>query len=226
MDRAIKIWDWDGVVGKTDDFNEYAFGMILGKMNLPMNEGWYKSHFPGRKLEDAIRHYLLAEGLPETLLPAIAEAKKGFDGEYEAAIEAYEDAIELINRFKLEGHLQAIASGSRRPQIEAGMRKFGIASAFEVVVVSGDYLRGKPAPDSFRVAYEKALRITGGRHQPMDCTVFEDAPSGIAAAKAAGMYCVAVTHTHTARELTEAGADRVVNDLREVSFRVRDRRLA
>ena len=43
--------------------------------------------------------------------------------------------------------------------------------------------------------------------------VFEDAPVGIQAAKAAGMYAVGVTTTRPAADLREAGADQVVNDL-------------
>ena len=43
--------------------------------------------------------------------------------------------------------------------------------------------------------------------------VFEDAPVGIQAAKAAGMYAVGVTTTHPAAALEEAGADEVVDNL-------------
>jgi beta-phosphoglucomutase-like phosphatase (HAD superfamily) len=43
--------------------------------------------------------------------------------------------------------------------------------------------------------------------------VFEDAPVGIQAAKAALMYAVGLTTTHPARGLAEAGADQVVDNL-------------
>ena len=43
--------------------------------------------------------------------------------------------------------------------------------------------------------------------------VFEDAPVGIQAAKAAGMYAVGVTTTHPAAALEDAGADEVVDNL-------------
>jgi sugar-phosphatase len=46
--------------------------------------------------------------------------------------------------------------------------------------------------------------------------VFEDAPAGVAAAKAAGMYCVAVATTHPPEDLT--GANQVVPDLTKITW--------
>jgi len=49
--------------------------------------------------------------------------------------------------------------------------------------------------------------------------VFEDAPAGVEAAKAGGMKCIAVRFVghHSADKLAQAGADRVVASLEEVS---------
>ena len=59
---------------------------------------------------------------------------------------------------------------------------------FDAIVTADDPQVGaaKPAPDIFLVAAER-LGI-----DPADCLVFEDSPFGITAAKAAGMYAVAV----------------------------------
>jgi sugar-phosphatase len=69
---------------------------------------------------------------------------------------------------------------------------------------------GKPDPEGYRAACQ-ALGFL-----PACCVVFEDAPAGVAAAKAAGAYCVAVTTTHEAADL--AAADLVVPDLSVVSW--------
>jgi sugar-phosphatase len=64
------------------------------------------------------------------------------------------------------------------------------------VLVCGDEVpRGKPAPEPY---IEGARRLG----QPADrCIAVEDAPSGIASARAAGMQVIAVASTHAKREL-------------------------
>jgi HAD superfamily hydrolase (TIGR01509 family) len=75
----------------------------------------------------------------------------------------------------------------------------------EVLVTSDQVERGKPAPDPYLLA-ARALGV-----DPRRCLVFEDAPAGIAAARAAGMTVWAVITTHDGSALTEA--DRVAPGL-------------
>ena len=78
---------------------------------------------------------------------------------------------------------------------------------FAAIASLEDITRGKPDPQVFLVAAAKAGA------EPRRSVVFEDAPVGIQAAKAAGMYAVGVTTTHPAAALEDAGADEVVENL-------------
>ncbi len=60
----------------------------------------------------------------------------------------------------------------------------------EIVITAEDVAQGKPAPDGFLLAAQR-LGVTA-----QDCLVFEDAPAGIAAAKAAGASVVVITAAH------------------------------
>lgn len=80
----------------------------------------------------------------------------------------------------------AIASGGRRKQVEGTLNTLGIIHLFDTIVCLEDYKHGKPAPDPF---LEAARRLG---IEPHDCVVFEDTPTGIAAAQAAGMEYVLV----------------------------------
>ncbi|MCX6970369.1 MAG: HAD family phosphatase [Verrucomicrobia bacterium] len=80
----------------------------------------------------------------------------------------------------------AIASGGHRELVEASLSALGITELFGAVVCAEDYANGKPAPDAF---LEAARRLGV---PPEDCVVFEDSPTGIAAAEAAGMAHVFV----------------------------------
>ena len=114
------------------------------------------------------RHYLKNLALIE-LIPAVAK-------------------IAEENRGKVP---MAVASGSSREGVEKTLQTLGISDWFDEVVSSNEVANGKPAPDIF---LEAALRIGIA---PKDCVVFEDARSGIIAARAAGMEVVAVpTHLH------------------------------
>lgn len=72
------------------------------------------------------------------------------------------------------------------------------------VVTIDDVSRGKPDPEPFLLG-AKLLGVP-----PEHCLVFEDAPAGLASARAAGASTIAVTNTHTADQLD---ADLVVPDL-------------
>jgi beta-phosphoglucomutase-like phosphatase (HAD superfamily) len=74
---------------------------------------------------------------------------------------------------------------------------------FDADVDGRDVPRGKPDPALFLFAAE-ALGIP-----PRECFVVEDAPAGIVAAKAGGMYAIGVARLHDAESLRAAGADLV-----------------
>jgi sugar-phosphatase len=78
-----------------------------------------------------------------------------------------------------------------------------------VLVTADDVLRGKPAPDPF---LEAARRLGV---DPTRCLVVEDAPAGLAAARAAGCATLAVVTTTPEDQLQ---ADGVVPDLASVRF--------
>lgn len=80
----------------------------------------------------------------------------------------------------------AIASGGHRAMVEATLKAIDSMDMFDAIVCAEDYERGKPFPDPF---LEAARRIGV---PPQDCLVFEDSPTGVEAAKAAGMHFVFV----------------------------------
>lgn len=103
----------------------------------------------------------------------------------------------------------AVVTSATRPLAEARLREVGID--FPEMVAADDITRGKPDPEPFLLA---AARLGV---DPARCAVFEDAPAGLAAGRAAGMTTVALTTTHPAAELD---VDVVVRDLSAVSVLV------
>jgi sugar-phosphatase len=101
----------------------------------------------------------------------------------------------------------AIATSCRMPLARARIAAAGLAAP-TVLVTSDQVEHGKPAPDSYLLAAER-LGV-----DPADCLVIEDAPSGIAAGRGAGMTVWAVATTHDPAQL--GAAHRIAGGLPEL----------
>lgn len=103
-----------------------------------------------------------------------------------------------------------VASSAGLFKVKVNLECVGVdLSIFETIISGDEVTEKKPAPDIFLKAAAKC------GIDPADCLVFEDAISGVKAAKAAGMTACAVTTSFSAEELYEAGADFVCDDLGE-----------
>jgi mannitol-1-/sugar-/sorbitol-6-phosphatase len=98
---------------------------------------------------------------------------------------------------------RAVVTSANRALAAARLTAAGLSVRH--LVGADDVSRGKPDPEPFLLA-AKQLGAA-----PERCLVFEDAPAGLASAHAAGIAAVAVTTTHSARELD--AADLVIPDL-------------
>ncbi len=115
----------------------------------------------------------------------------------------------LLDDVERRGVRTAVASSGARVYVQAVLDEIRLAHQFETLVTAEDVTRGKPAPDVFLLA-ARAVDVP-----PELCLVLEDAPSGIQAAKAAGMRCVAIPHHYT-RGLDLSGADWILSSLVDV----------
>ena len=110
---------------------------------------------------------------------------------------------ELLDTLDQAGLLIALASSADRIKVTANLNAIDVGTErFAALVTGEDVERKKPAPD----IYLEASRQLG--IPPETCCVVEDAVSGVQAAKAAGMRCIAVTTSFGDDELLAAGADR------------------
>ena len=101
----------------------------------------------------------------------------------------------------------AIVSGSAREDIARNIAMLGITEQVRFFISYEDCSPGKPHPGGYLLA---AARLGV---PPAACVVFEDSTAGVAAARAAGMHCVALRHRD--RPPQELSGRPVVDDLRE-----------
>ncbi|MGC9377208.1 HAD family hydrolase [Streptomyces sp. MH13] len=105
----------------------------------------------------------------------------------------------------------AVVTSATRRLAEARLGAVGILP--KTLVAADDITRGKPDPEPYLLG-ARALGV-----DPAACVVFEDAPAGLQAGRAAGMTTVALATTHRADELD---ADLVITDLSALSALVTD----
>jgi sugar-phosphatase len=145
---------------------------------------------------------VVAEHVPPELVAAesawVLEAEVGDTG----GVVAYPGAAEVLAL-----PVVAIATSCEGPLARVRLAAAGLEPP-AVLVTSDEVARGKPAPDPYLLAAER-LGV-----DPATCLVLEDAPSGIAAGRAAGMTVWAVTTTHAPEEL--GAAHRIAGGLPEL----------
>jgi sugar-phosphatase len=105
----------------------------------------------------------------------------------------------------------AVVTSATRRLADARLDEAGIHP--KTLITADDITRGKPDPEPYLLA-ARELDV-----DPARCVVFEDAPAGLQAGRAAGMTTVALATTHQAHELD---ADLVVADLSALSVLVTD----
>ena len=146
---------------------------------------------------------VIAAHVSPALLDAETEWLERAETEDTDGVVAYPGAADVL---ALPAGRIAIATSCTAPLARARLTAAGLAVP-GVLVTSDQVARGKPSPDTFLLAAER-LGV-----DPAACLVFEDAPAGVAAARAAGMTVWAVTTTHGVADLGEA--DRVAAGLPE-----------
>jgi len=118
-------------------------------------------------------------------------------------------AVELVRALRDAGVSLAVGSSGPMANVALVLDAMGVRDLIRVIVSGDDATRGKPDPEVFLLA------CAGLRLAPRRCVVVEDAPAGVAAARAAGARCVAVLRHHPAEAFD--GADCIVPRLADLT---------
>jgi HAD superfamily hydrolase (TIGR01509 family) len=110
------------------------------------------------------------------------------------------------------GLKRAVVSSSNNQWVEMHLARLGEAAGWDAICTANrDPARAKPAPTLYLEALE-LLAVAAG-----EAVAFEDSPNGVKAAKAAGIFCVAIPNEVT-RDLglEKAGADLLLDSLADL----------
>ena len=200
--RAV-LFDMDGVLFDSMPFHADAWSKVMtdagynfSKEDVYMNEG--------RTGADTINTASLAQfGKPATAeeIDALCKAKCAVFDTYPTT-PRMEGAIELVQKVKACGLTPMIVTGSGTPTLLNRIQS-NFPDLFDErhIVTSFNVKRGKPYPDPYLLALEK------GGFAPNEAIVIENAPLGVTAGVATGLFTIAVnTGPLNPQVLTNAGA--------------------
>jgi pseudouridine-5'-monophosphatase len=187
IDIKCIIYDLDGLLLDTEPYYTQVNQIIAARFGKHFD--WsIKSKMIGlRAIESA---GVLIESLQLPISPEdYLKERKHLLEELFPQAQPMAGAEQLTRHFYRHRIPQAIATSSDRRNFELKISRHGNWFCIFDCHVKGDdpeVKQGKPAPDIFLVA---ARRM---KSRPENCLVFEDAPSGLRAARAAGMSVVAI----------------------------------
>lgn len=130
---------------------------------------------------------------------------------YALEMKPSDGAIELLARVRAQRLPMGLATSGEMAWVGNRLSILGIEDAFDAVVTGDQTNHPKPDPEIYRIALGKLNR------DPSQALAIEDSPIGIQAAKAAGMFTIAVRTTWT-RHRDLSLADTVVDSLHEITF--------
>ena len=186
MDRdfAAVVFDCDGVLLDTETLwsaAEDALFIRYGKVfDADAKREMIGTSFAAsamvleRLLEQPGRAVALGEELVELVTDSMSSEAKPLPG-----------VAKLIE--ELVGHLPiAVASNTSRTLLTAALDSAGLLGMFDAIVAGDDVAEPKPAPDIYLRACD-LLEV-----EPSETIAFEDSPSGVTAARAAGLHVIGI----------------------------------
>lgn len=207
------VFDFDGVIADTEPLHHQSFCAVVEKDGLGCPWETYHQDYIGYDDRDLFRAFYghHDRALSEDELAGLVEAKaQAFIALAEQGVEPYAGIPDLVHQAAALVPI-AICSGALRSDIDPILSQLGLTDTFPVIVTAEDVALSKPDPTCYRLAVQRLSECTDRMFLPERVVAIEDSPTGIRAAREAGLTVWAVTHTHGTAQV--AGAHRVFDHM-------------
>jgi HAD superfamily hydrolase (TIGR01509 family) len=191
--RAL-VFDFDGLILETEAPAYQSWAEIYREHGHELPRDRWLDYI-GREAGwfDALAHLETLVG-PQFDRDAVRNRREERKTQLMASLDVMAGIRDYVSEGRRLGLRLGIASSSPRDYVHAHLDRVGLGVGWDVIVCREDAPHAKPAPD----LYLRAVELLGVA--PKEALALEDSPNGIAAAKDAGLWVVAVPN-----ELTAAG---------------------
>jgi HAD superfamily hydrolase (TIGR01509 family) len=196
---AALLFDFNGTLSDDEHIQCEIYQEIFAEAGKPLGKADYFAKLAGLSDPEIVQSWL-GDERPELVAERVNRYQaRAADGS------TVRPATRQALRYAAKRAQLAVVSGAARAEIESVLSAAELAPLVSLVVAAEDVEVGKPDP----AGYIRALQVLGRR--PDEALAFEDSEAGVAAAKAAGLYCIAVEGTVEIDRL--AAADEIVGAL-------------
>ncbi len=202
--KAI-LFDLDGTLANTDPIHFQVWQALLAPYGMTVDQKFYDRFISGRLNPDIVRD----------LLPQLSEVEgEAFSANKEAKfremaanqLQRMPGLTDFLHYIQQQEYAMALVTNAPRSNAEFMLKTLALNGVFQPIVIADDLPKGKPDPLPYQTALEQLdLR-------PDDAIVFEDSPTGVRAATAAGITTIGITSTHSDTTLCQLGAQFTVAD--------------
>jgi HAD superfamily hydrolase (TIGR01509 family) len=207
--RAI-VFDMDGVIIDSHPAHRKAWRLFLRTLGKQVSEEELAFILDGHKRNDILRHFL--GDLPEAELLGYGELKDDYFRRASLSVKPLRGVLRFMQQLRSEGILLGLATSASPSRTFSTLERMNVRHYFSAVITAADVTHGKPDPAVYRLACDR-LNVDSGT-----VLAFEDAVSGIQAAREAGLKCAGVARSPRAEELLLAGAEFVIENFAGLSL--------
>ena len=182
--KRLLIFDFDGTLADSSPLHDRAFNEAFAPFGIAVDY----QRIAGLTTGTAVDMLTAEAGLDlddEARTALIRDKQARARGLIAQELVALDGAVEFVRRAQPHFAL-ALCTSASRPTLEAAMARIGLDGCFDPVITAEDVSRGKPDPEGLELAV-RHHQVGAG-----EALVFEDADSGLAAARAAGIDAVRI----------------------------------
>ncbi len=211
MLKAV-IFDMDGVIIDSEPLHYKAYHAMFDEVGIDVSVELYDS-LTGKSTINVckqLKEHFNLEHTPEELATI---KRKHFDVIFKTdkTFDLIDGVRELIMNYHANGLTLVLGSSATMMSINRIFERFQLDQYFKAKLSGAELKASKPHPEIFI----KAAKATG--FSPEECLVIEDATNGIAAAKGAGIFCVAFDSFHSKNQ-DYSQADLIIQNFEEIHF--------
>lgn len=199
------VFDMDGTLVDNMHFHHRAWKEFLAKHGINISDEEFHRKNVGT-IREVIPKFMPHVQDPDLILELGMQKESVYRALYGPHIHPLPGLQSFLDGVYNAGIPIALATAADAKNIEFTLEGLGMAHYFHAVTGSEEVEKGKPSPDVYLHSARKL------QADPGDCIAFEDTPSGIRAALAAGMRVVALATTHTREELSAYPLLTIIND--------------